>query len=106
VSRRPRSVSSAWLGDFNGDGKADVLWQNSNGQVALWQMNGDHMVANTTVGTAAGSTVIGTGDYNHDGKADVLLQNANRNVTEWQMNGDHIAQNQSVGSHTVDWHMV
>jgi hypothetical protein len=29
------------IGDFNGDGKSDVLWQNDNGGVALWQMNGN-----------------------------------------------------------------
>jgi hypothetical protein len=104
------SVGSAWhaagIGDFNGDGKADVLWQNTNGEVAQWQMNGDHIASNTTVGSAAGSTVIGTGDYNHDGKADVLLQTASGNVTEWQMNGDHISASVSVGSHSSDWHMV
>ena len=27
--------------DFNGDGKADILWQNDNGQAAIWLMNGD-----------------------------------------------------------------
>jgi hypothetical protein len=26
--------------DFNGDGKADVLWQNSSGARAIWLMNG------------------------------------------------------------------
>jgi len=26
--------------DFNGDGKADVLWQNSSGACAIWLMNG------------------------------------------------------------------
>jgi len=27
-------------GDFNGDGDADILWQNTNGQAAVWLMNG------------------------------------------------------------------
>ena len=27
-------------GDFNGDGKADILWQNDNGQPAVWLMDG------------------------------------------------------------------
>ena len=27
-------------GDFNGDGDADILWQNTNGQPAIWLMNG------------------------------------------------------------------
>jgi hypothetical protein len=51
VSRRPRSVSSAWLGDFNGDGKADVLLQNANRNVTEWQMNGDHIAQNQSVGS-------------------------------------------------------
>jgi hypothetical protein len=29
------------VGDFNGDGKADILWRNgSAGQVEIWLMNG------------------------------------------------------------------
>ena len=96
------------VADFNGDGKADVLWQNTNGQVAMWQMDGNHVTSNTTVGSAHGWTVVGTGDYNHDGKADVLLQNASGQVAEWQMNGDHIAENLIVGpgSHSTDWPVV
>ena len=26
--------------DFNGDGHSDILWQNTNGQAAIWEMNG------------------------------------------------------------------
>ena len=26
-------------GDFNGDGDSDILWQNTNGQVSIWEMN-------------------------------------------------------------------
>jgi hypothetical protein len=69
-------------------------------------MNGDHVASNTTVGNAAGQTVIGTGDYNHDGKADVLLQDAKGHVTEWQMNGDHVTENDTVASHSTDWHHI
>ena len=31
---------SKGVGDFNGDGKADILWQNDSGQAAVWLMNG------------------------------------------------------------------
>ena len=72
----------------------------------MWQMNGDHIASNTTVGSAPGWSVISTGDYNHDGKADVLWQNASGNVAQWQMDGDHIAANLTVGSHSIDWHAV
>ena len=37
-------------GDFNGDGKSDILWQNDNGAVAIWEMNGTKVIAKATVG--------------------------------------------------------
>ena len=32
-------------GDFNGDGYSDILWQNTSGQAAIWEMNGTHQIA-------------------------------------------------------------
>ena len=32
-------------GDFNGDGKSDILLQNTNGEVAIWEMNGTTVIA-------------------------------------------------------------
>ena len=31
-------------GDFNGDGKADILWQNDDGTPAIWLMDGFNVV--------------------------------------------------------------
>ena len=31
--------------NFNGDGKADILWQNDSGQPAIWLMNGTNPIA-------------------------------------------------------------
>jgi hypothetical protein len=37
-------VSSAWqiegIGDFNGDGKSDILWRHTDGTLAIWFMDG------------------------------------------------------------------
>jgi len=41
--------------DFNGDGKADVLWQNSSGACAIWLMNGITYSSGVYFGTAATS---------------------------------------------------
>ena len=30
-------------GDFNDDGHSDILWQNANGQAAIWEMNGTNV---------------------------------------------------------------
>jgi len=33
----------------NGDGKSDILWQNNNGTVAEWFMNGSSLIAGANV---------------------------------------------------------
>jgi ELWxxDGT repeat protein len=35
--------------DFNADGKSDLLWQNSSGAVAVWEMNGTNAIATTII---------------------------------------------------------
>ena len=92
------SAGSDWkivdVADFNGDGKADILWENSQGKVAMWQMDGDHIASNTTVGSVGTDwKVIGTDDFNGDGKADILWENSQGKVAMWQMDGDQIASN-------------
>ena len=63
-------------GDFNGDGKSDILWQNTNGQVAIWEMNGTTPIAEQAVSVNPGPNwkAVGTGDFNGDGDFDILLQ--------------------------------
>ena len=91
--------------DFNGDGISDVLLGNSKGSLALWELNGDHIASNTTVGSvAAGWHVDSIGDFGGDGMSDILLHSDNGQVAMWQMNGDHIASNTTVGSVSADWH--
>ena len=34
------SWKAVGTGDFNDDGHSDILWQNANGQAAIWEMNG------------------------------------------------------------------
>ena len=35
-------------GDFNGDGRSDILWQNANGQASIWEMNGTNVIGGGT----------------------------------------------------------
>ena len=38
-------------GDYNGDGKADILWRGADGEIAGWAMDGDQILG-TAIGTA------------------------------------------------------
>jgi hypothetical protein len=75
----------AGVGDFNGDGKSDILWMNGN-RVTDWLgtstggFAGNAAHSNNFV--AAGWHVAGIGDFNGDGISDILWQNGNR-VTDW-----------------------
>ena len=75
--------------DFNGDGHSDILWQNTNGQAAIWEMNGTNVIGGGWVGANPGPSwqAIGTGDFNDDGHSDILWQNTDGQAAIWEMNG-------------------
>jgi hypothetical protein len=59
------SVPTTWTvqetGDFFGVGKSSILWLDTSGDVAIWQMNGGTIASTVSVGTVpAGWTVLGT----------------------------------------------
>jgi hypothetical protein len=39
------------VGDFNGDGKADILWRHTSGVVAMWLMNGTALTSAGSLGS-------------------------------------------------------
>jgi len=73
------------VGDFNGDGHADILWHGSDGTVGSWT-SGD---ANEWQGRGsvpiASWEVVGIGDFDGNGNSDILWQNkANGLVGTWE----------------------
>jgi Ca2+-binding RTX toxin-like protein len=71
-------------GDFNGDGRTDMLWRNDSGALADWLAtpNGG-FVANFGVNVPLDWKVAGTGDYNGDGRDDILWRNDSGQLSEW-----------------------
>ena len=66
-------------GDFNGDGKADILWRNSvTGENYVYLMSGTAIIGEGYLRTVAEQSwqVAGIGDFNSDGRADILWRNA------------------------------
>ena len=66
-----------------------MLWQNTDGQAAIWLMNGTTPTSEALVGTNPGSSwqIVGTGDFTGDGKSDILFQNTDGQAAIWLMNG-------------------
>ena len=120
VAVRPdASWSVAGIGDFDGDGRKDILWRNASGEVTAWLMNGTVIAGAgdlTSGGVAARPdaswSVAGVGDFNHDGRADILWRNGSGSLAEWLMNGTTITASGAITSGGVavapdaTWHVV
>ena len=101
------AVGSAWqiraTGDFNGDGKSDFLFQNTNdGACYVWGVNGLKIDGGGSglVGPAVGAgwQIKATGDFDGDGKSDFLFQNTSSGACYvWEMNGLTISNSAMVG---------
>ncbi len=68
-----------WIGDFNGDGRADLFWRNvSTGENYIYLMNGKGVLGEGYIRTVADLNwkVAGVGDFDGDGKSDILWRNA------------------------------
>ena len=75
-------------GDFNGDGNADILWQNDDGTPAIWLMNGTSFIGGGGLANPGPSwDIAGAGDFNGDGNGDILWQNSDGTPAIWLMNG-------------------
>src|SRR5262249_35865226 len=63
---------------------ADILWQNDNGSLALWQMIGTTVSAIHALPNPGPTWhVVGDNDFNGDGDDDILFQNNNGALAIW-----------------------
>ena len=69
-------------GDFNHDGKLDVVAvNNEQNSVSVFLGNGDGTLRPSTLYVAgSGPTSVAVGDFNHDGKLDLAVTNGNDNT--------------------------
>ena len=90
--------------DFNGDGKSDIAWRDTSGNVAIWEMNGTTVLNPNTAGVGNVATtwsIVGTGDFNGDGTWDILWLDTNGNVAIWEMNGTTVLNPNTAGVRNV-----
>jgi hypothetical protein len=98
-------------GDFNDDGRTDILWQNSDGTPGIWLMNGLSVIASANPGTNPGPSwhIVGSGDYSGaDNMSDILWQHDDGTPGIWFMNGLNVSSTNVAGSFNPgpDWHII
>ena len=79
------------VGDFNGDGKSDLVFQNqTTNQVAFWFMSGPVFQGGVLMPFTPlpGWKIAGTGDIDGDGFTDLIFQNQSTGqIALWYMHG-------------------
>ncbi len=88
-------VPLAWeirgSGDFNQDGKTDLLWRhNQTGEVLVWYMDGTTMFAHAFLPTVSilSWDIVGVSDVNRDGDPDIVWQKEDdKTLLVWYMDG-------------------
>jgi len=88
----PTSWKMAGTGDFNGDGRSDILWRNSDGSLSDWLANSNGGFAandaNAFTKVATSWHVVSTGDFNGDGREDLLWRSDSGALSDWLANAN------------------
>ena len=92
-TRAPGSIPPdllSYSGDFNADGKQDILWRNmQTGALRIWYMNGSTILSDDEIATVGLDwQIVGIGDFDGDGFSNILWENtANGSFAIWTMRG-------------------
>lgn len=88
---RDKGWRMSGVGDFNRDGREDLLFQHDQGALAVWTMRGTTRTSALFLDPASPGDedwrVAATGDYNRDGKVDLMLQHHDGTLAVWYMDG-------------------
>lgn len=86
---RPAPGGSRIVGthDFNQDTHIDILWQQSNGGLLVWLMNGTNFIRTARITSApllgAEWQAVAIGDLNHDQHGDILFRHNDGYLLAW-----------------------
>ena len=87
----------SYSGDFNADGKQDILWRNmQTGEVRIWYMNGSTILADDSVLTVGLDwQIVGIGNFDGTGFSDIVWENAkDGSFAIWTMRGNSSVSHQ------------
>ena len=90
--------------DYNGDGKSDIAWRDSGGDLALWIMNGENVAQSAGIAAVSSNwQIVGQRDFDGDGKADILWRAGDGSLAIWFMNGTQVAGTSGVTQLSSRW---
>jgi len=93
--------------DVNGDGMADLIWQNNDGTPGVWLMNGTTPIAEVPFTNPGPSWhVVVSRDMNGDGISDLIWQNKDGTLGVWLMNGTTPIAETAIGNPGSNWKVV
>ncbi len=98
----------AGTGDYNGDGKADILLHNDNGADVIWYTNGSTVTGAAYVGNpgAQYTGVIAGVDLNADGSPDLIVQNTSSTLVGYDLNNATVSAGAVLGTPGTGWHAI
>ena len=111
-------ISSDWsisaTGDFDGDGKGDLLWRNADGALSTWSAtvasNAPSFSENTYFHDSIDTRwkVEGAADFTGDGRADILWRNDDGSLSTWtaDQSGGFTENSWFHGAINTSWHVV
>jgi hypothetical protein len=101
----PTCTVASQLGDFNGDGRSDMLFrQDGNGSLLLYLMNGFQVLGAQVIGQIGLDwRLAGVRDVNGDGRADMLFHRTDGTLLLYLMNGTQVLGATVIGQLGTDW---
>lgn len=99
-----------YFGDYNGDGRSDVLWRNAaTGQNYIYLLNGATILQSAQINVEPDLSwrIVGVGDFDGDRRSDILWRNFSTGANYlYFMNGTVISSRRALGSAELSWRVV
>jgi hypothetical protein len=104
-------IGAAWIffaegqaHDFNDDGSSDIAWRDTEGNLAVWLMNGGQALQTAGLGTVPTTwSIVGQRDFNGDGFADLLWRDTSGNAAIWFLDGTQVLSTAGLGNVPSNW---
>jgi FG-GAP-like repeat len=94
--------------DFDGNGKSDIAWRDTNNDIALWLMSAATVSSSAGIGTVPTAfSIVGQRNFSSaDATYDLLWRDTSGNTSIWFMTGTQVGSAVSLGNIPATWTVV